>query len=139
MSSTTQADSKRFTLKRADVFRIGQLIESNSEEVPGGRAYKLGRSDQDIAELAMQQLQLAIDAAAVARVRRQLLGPFVSDKGGIKGKLEHLQTSVAALRKQVIERGRTIDSLSKRLNVLEQPQSEPVRRPSAGNGSFRHT
>lgn len=139
MSSTTQADSKRFTLKRADVFRIGQLIESNSEEVPGGRAYKLGRSDQDIAELAMQQLQLSIDAASVARVRRQLLGPFVSDKGGLKGKIEHLQTSVAALRKQVIEQGRAIDSLSKRLSVLEQPQSEPVRRPSAGNGSFRHT
>lgn len=122
-TADTLPDGKRFSLKRADIFMLGRLIEESSEEVPGGRAYKLGQSDQTVAAAALEKLKMPIEPEALAKIRKQLLGAFVTDKGGIRGQLDSLRQEVAAIRKQLIEQG-------KLLAALRQPPTEQPRRIS---------
>ena len=124
-------DVTKVSIKRSDMFRLGKLIEESSEDTPSGRAYKLGQSDSTIAARALSDMQLPIDAQAVARIRVSTLGKFVSDKGGLRDKQENLSREVAALRKQVIEQGRLISSLQEAVGRIEDDLDSEPRRPAA--------
>lgn len=130
----------KVSLKHHEVFAIGKIIESLSEPVVGGRAYKLGQSDETAAEIVLEQLKLAIEPQAIVKVRKRLLGIFVTDKGKISDKVCALQLEVAALRKQVVEQGRLLAGLRSDIEALrktERPQA-PARRDQPGeryNGS----
>jgi hypothetical protein len=132
-AGSTLPTTQRFVLNKADMFRVGRLIEAAIEKVPGGQAYKLGCSDTTIAAEALEKHDLALTTEAVAKLRKSMFDPLVTDKGGTKGKVEALQLEVSALRKQVIEQGKliaTMQATQRELmdNLVDDRQQAP-RQP----------
>ena len=136
-------DPAKVSIKRSDMFRLGKLIEESSEETPSGRAYRLGMSDATVAAAALSQLQLPVPPDVISRIRKSMLGKFVSDSGGLRDKHDNLSREVAALRKQTIDQGRLIAALTERITAIEddldgeQPrrQASVTALPSKTNGS----
>ena len=134
------------------MFKVGRIIDASLEEVPGGYAYKLGHSDETVAAAALEKLSLPLTAEAVKKLRLTTFDPLVTDKGGMKGKIEALQREVAAIRsklldqgRQLVEQGKIIASVQTELAALRADkqasttQSRPQPEyPQRSNGS-RHS
>lgn len=131
----------RAGFRRGELYTLGKLIESrivrHSEKVI---AYRDDCSDTEVARLATAALSREVDAAAVARIRKQMFGSLMTEgrtasellpiilrrQDAMLDKIRALEAKLSVVERDLYDDGNTEDSVTAsgaRLTIAHQPHT----------------
>lgn len=129
----------KVSLKRAEMYRVCELVRERITETAGVVFYKEGASDATIAAQAADNLKNAsITAAVVARVRKQVFGPLADESGSMKSKMSALMAQMTQLSKHNASLERKLEEVLKRLDKVEDELTDPVPKSQQYHQPVRH-
>lgn len=120
----------KISLKRAEMYRVCELIKPRISETAGVVVYKDGATDATIAMQAADILKnSAITPAVIARVRKQVFGPLADESGSMKNKLSAIMAHMTQLAKHSAALEKRLDDALRRIDTLENELTEPHPQP----------
>ena len=127
-----QSSTRRPTLKRGELFTVGELIKARIDRNGALVSYRGDSSDAEVAELASKSLKLALDAQQIAKVRQQLFGKLANEGRTTPEMVDGLLRQSSALLQQLKALTTRVESLER---MLTEPEDDPQPRPQYKNGA----
>lgn len=131
--------ARRLTLKRGELFTVGELIKARIDRSGPLVCYRGDSSDAEIADIASKSLKLPLDVKQIANVRKQLFGKLANEGrttpemlDGLLRQNGALLQSIKALTARVESLEKLWDEPSKESQPQPQPQPQQMR-----NGAHR--